>query len=120
MKGFKDFLLRGNLIELAVAFIMGTAFALVVSSFTAIITDAIGLIAGVPDFSNAAVGGINVGAFINALLNFVIVAAVLYFVVVLPYNKFKALTEKPKEEEEAQFTTQEQLLVDIRDLLRGR
>lgn len=120
MKGFKDFLLRGNLIELAVAFIMGTAFALVVSSFTAIITDALGKIGGIDGFSQTAVAGINIGAFITAALNFVIVAAVLYFAVVLPYNKYKALTTKNRESEEAKFTTQEQLLVEIRDLLRGR
>ena len=120
MKGFKDFLLRGNLIELAVAFIMGTAFALVVSTFTAILTDALGKLAGVDAFSTTAVAGINIGAFIAAALNFVIVAAVLYFVVVLPYNKFKALTTRNVESEEAKFTTQEQLLVEIRDLLRGR
>ncbi|MVA76603.1 large conductance mechanosensitive channel protein MscL [Auraticoccus sp. F435] len=120
MKGFKAFLLRGNLIELAVAFILGTAFATVVSTFTAILTDLLGLIAGQPDFSGTAVAGINVGAFINAVLNFFIVAAALYFVVVLPYNKIKARTSKPVEQEEAQFTTSEQLLVEIRDLLRGR
>ncbi len=68
MKGFRDFLLRGNLIELAVAVIMGTVFAAVVKSFTDMIMDIIGLFGGVPDFSQAHRRRINVGAFLSAVL----------------------------------------------------
>ena len=79
LTGFRDFLLRGNLIELAVAVIIGGAFGAVVTAFTKILTDLIGLIFNVPDFSSEAIGGVNVGLFINAVLGFVLTAAVLYF-----------------------------------------
>jgi large conductance mechanosensitive channel len=117
VKGFKDFLLRGNLIELAVAFIMGTAFALVVKSFTDIVVDLVGKIVRVDNFSNAQVAGINVGAFVSALITFVLTAAVLYFAVVVPYNKFSDLRKKEEPEKAA---SSEDLLAEIRDLLRDR
>jgi len=117
VKGFKEFLLRGNLIELAVAFIMGTAFALVVKSFTDIVVDLVGLIVRVDNFSNAQVAGVNVGAFVSALITFVLTAAVLYFLVVVPYNRFSQL--RKTEEPEAAAST-EDLLAEIRDLLRDR
>ena len=90
MKGFKDFLLRGTLVELAVAFIMGTAFAAVTTTFTAIITSLVSKIfGGASDFSSWTPGGLPLGVFLNALIAFVIMAAVLYFLVVTPYNKAK-------------------------------
>jgi large conductance mechanosensitive channel len=119
LAGFRDFLLRGNLIELAVAVIIGTAFGAVVTSFTKILTDLLGLIFNIPDFSSEAIGGVNVGGFINAVLGFVLTAAVLYFGVVTPYNqvseRLKALQEQP---EAAPAVTSEDLLTEIRDLLR--
>ena len=63
VKGFKNFLMRGNLIDMAVAFIMGTAFATVVKSFTTIILDLLGKLGGTPNFSGWVPGGIHVGAF---------------------------------------------------------
>ena len=116
MKGFKDFLMQGNLIELAVAFIMGGAFAAVVTAFTAMIMDLIGKFGGVPDFSKVSVGGISIGAFLTALLSFILIAAVVYFFVVMPYNKFKERTQGTPEE----VPTSEDLLTDIRDLLRAQ
>jgi large conductance mechanosensitive channel len=89
MTGFRAFILRGNLVELAVAFIMGLAFAAVVTSFTTMLMGFIGKIGGRPDFQNAAIAGVNVGLFINALISFVILAAVVYFFVVVPYTKAK-------------------------------
>ena len=74
MKGFKDFLLRGNLIELAVAFIMGTVFAAVVEAFTKIVLDVLGLIVQVEGLSETAVVGINIGNFLTALITFVLTA----------------------------------------------
>lgn len=118
MKGFKDFLLRGNLVELAVAFIMGTAFAAVVTAFTQIIIDLIGLLGGTPDFSNATVGGVNVGVFLTALVAFVIMATVIYFGVVLPYNKARERFET--KDEGSATPSSEELLVEIRDLLKER
>lgn len=118
MKGFKEFLLRGNLVELAVAFIMATAFAAVVTAFTQIILDLIGLAGGMPDFSNAQIGGVNIGVFLTAVVAFIILAAVVYFGVVKPYNKLRERFEKTEEEEAG--PSQEELLVEIRDLLRNQ
>ena len=119
MKGFRDFLMRGNLVELAVAVIIGTAFAAVVKAFTDIITDIIGKAGGVPDFSSTSVAGISVGAFITAVLSFVLTAAVVYFLVVIPYNRvterLKALDDGPVA---PPAVTSEDLLTEIRDLLR--
>ena len=117
MKGFKDFLMRGDLIDLAVAFILGASFGKVVESFTKIIMDIIGLLGGTPDFSKVMVGPINVGVFITAAVAFLILSAVLYFGVVKPYERLKGLTSKPTKAEPA-APTSEELLVEIRDLLK--
>lgn len=119
MKGFKEFLMRGNLVELAVAFVIGASFATVVDSFTAMFVYVLGLLGGTPDFSSFKPGGIGVGAFLTALIAFLIVATVIYFGVVLPYNKAKAIFDKNKEEEEA-GPTSEELLTEIRDVLKSR
>ncbi|MCC2592048.1 large conductance mechanosensitive channel protein MscL [Tessaracoccus sp. OS52] len=120
MKGFKEFLLRGNLIELAVAFIMASAFAAVVTAFTQVIIDLIGLLGGVPDFSNTAVGGVNVGVFLTALVAFLIMATIVYFGIVLPYNRLRERFDKKGDSEADATPTSEELLVEIRDLLRER
>lgn len=117
MKGFKEFLLRGNLIELAVAFIMGTVFAAVVKTFTQIVVDLLGLVVKVKSLSQTAVGGVNVGEFLTAVITFVLTAAVIYFFVVVPYNKFSDI-RKGEEPEKAAST--EDLLAEIRDLLRAQ
>jgi large conductance mechanosensitive channel len=116
MSGFKNFLLRGNLIELAVAFIMATAFAKVVTEFTNLVMSLIGKVGGNPDFSTVTVGGVNVGLFINALVAFVIIAAVVYFFIVVPYTHAK---EKffPAE---AAGPSEVELLIEIRDALATR
>jgi large conductance mechanosensitive channel len=105
MKDFKEFLLRGNLVELAVAVVIGVAFtALVTSLVETLITPLIAAIGGQPDFS-ALDFTINdstfrYGAFINALLSFLIIAAVVYFLVVKPVNALMARrkTEEPVDE----------------------
>ena len=117
MKGFKDFLLRGNLIELAVAFIMGTVFAAVVEAFTKIVLDLLGLIVRVEGLSETTVVGINIGNFLTALVTFVLTALVLYFVVVVPYNRLSAIR---KQDEPEKAASAEDLLAEIRDLLRAR
>lgn len=117
MQGFKEFLLRGNLIELAVAFIMGGAFATVVESFTKILMDILGKFGGQPDFSQVTVSGINVGVFLTALVAFVILAFIVYFFIVKPYNVVKTRFEK---EDEAEVSAEEALLVEIRDLLKAQ
>jgi large conductance mechanosensitive channel len=117
LQGFKEFLLRGNLIELAVAFIMGTVFARVVEAFTKIVLDLLGLVVRVEGLSGIAVSGINVGNFVTALITFVLTAAVLYFLVVVPYNRFSRIRQKDEPQKPA---SSEDLLAEIRDLLRAQ
>ncbi|HET6563391.1 MAG TPA: MscL family protein [Marmoricola sp.] len=117
MSGFKAFILRGNLVELAVAFIMGAAFATVVTAFTAMLMGFIGKLGGQPDFGEVEVAGVNVGEFINALVAFLLLAAVVYFFVVVPYTKAK---EKFFPSTEPDGTPEDiVLLTEIRDALRG-
>jgi len=118
MKGFKDFVMRGNLVEIAVAFIIATAFAVVVTTFTAVILSLIGKIFGKPDFNSFHPGGVPIGAFITALIAFLILAAIVYFFVVKPYEAAKARWGKaPEEEAPAEEIT---LLREIRDSLQSR
>ena len=94
LSGFREFIMRGNVIDLAVALVVGLAFAGVVNSFVAdILTPLLGLI-GVPDFSALATtlpsgATINWGQFLNALIAFLLVAAAIYFFVVIPMNKLE-------------------------------
>ena len=118
VQGFKEFILKGNLVEIAVAFIMGLAFASVVTEFTNVLMGFIGQIGGQPDFSKVEVAGVNVGLFINALISFVLVALVLYFLVVVPYNK--ALAHFKKEEPPTVKPDDLLVLEEIRDLLAER
>jgi large conductance mechanosensitive channel len=123
LKGFKDFLLRGNVIELAVAVVIGAAFTAVVTSFTtSLLEPLIALVAG---------GGENGGEFVidqqhfrwgavvNQIITFVLTAAVIYFVVVTP---MKIVVERRRRGEETGPVepTQVELLVEIRDLLRAQ
>jgi len=92
IKGFKDFILRGNVIDLAVAVVIGAAFGAVVTSFVDdILMQIIAAIFGQPDFSGLTVeignGVIRYGSFLNYLISFLLVAAAIYFVVVVPMNK---------------------------------
>ena len=95
MKGFRNFISRGNLIDLAVAVVIGTAFTAVVTAIVAdLITPLIAAIGGQPDFSKLTftVHGstFKYGAFINALISFLIIAAVVYFLIVAPMAKITA------------------------------
>ena len=118
MQGFKEFILKGNLVELAVAFIMAAAFALVVTTFTGVLMGFIGKIGGQPDFSSVELAGVNVGNFLNALIAFLIIGAVVYFFVVTPYNKMLERTKK--EEPPAAKADDVLVLEEIRDLLASR
>jgi large conductance mechanosensitive channel len=119
LQGFKDFLLRGNLIDLAVAFILGASFGNVVTTFTQIVMDVIGLVGGNPNFDTVTIGGVNIGKFITALVSFVIMAAIVYFGVVRPYQLISAKLKKPADDTPAAPTTEE-LLTEIRDLLKAK
>jgi len=121
---FKAFLLRGNVVDLAVAVVIGTAFAAVVSAFVAdILTPLIAAIFGSPDFSGLVFhvhGSVfRYGSFLNALLAFVSVAAVVFFFVVKPMNVLAARRAAGEEPEAAPApTVDQQLLAEIRDLLQ--
>ncbi len=118
MKGFKEFILRGNLVELAVAFVMAAAFTAVVTALVQVILDLIGKIGGTPDFSGYQPGGVHVGVFLTALIAFLILAAVVYYAVVVPYLAARARFQ-PDQAESAP-TEDVTLLTEIRDLLRER
>ncbi|HQR26338.1 MAG TPA: MscL family protein [Nocardioides sp.] len=113
MSGFKNFILRGNLVDLAVGIIIGVAFAAVVTTFTQWLTSLL------PDsldnvFSNKEN---SFGAFLNALIAFVIMAAVVYFFVVVPYTKAK---EKYFPSPEPGTPDDVVLLTEIRDAIRAQ
>jgi large conductance mechanosensitive channel len=115
--GFKNFILRGNLIELAVAFIMATALAVVVIATVDVLMDVIGKAGGTPDFSNWEPSGISVGAWLTALISFLVLAAIVYFVIVKPYTTAK---ERYFPSEEEGTPADVAVLEEIRDLLRAR
>jgi large conductance mechanosensitive channel len=131
LKGFREFILRGNVVDLAVAVVIGAAFGAVVTALVSdLITPLIAAIGGEPDFNNLkfTVNGstFRYGHFINAVISFVIIAAAIYFLVVLPLNKLAerrarqlAATngETPAPVEKAEDVL---LLEQIRDLLASQ
>jgi large conductance mechanosensitive channel len=103
LREFRDFLMRGNLVELAVAFVMGLAFAALIMAFVdGLVMPIIAMIIGKPDFSdltftiNDAV--FRYGAFITATITFVATAAAVFFFVVKPYDAVRARLTQPEEE----------------------
>ena len=107
MRGFKTFLLRGNVVDLAVGVVIGIAFGTVITAFVKdLVTPLIAAIGGQPDFSSLYFTVNNskflYGDFINAMLAFVIVAAVIYFFVVMPYT---AMVSRSRKEPPADPTT---------------
>ncbi|MDO4432406.1 MAG: large conductance mechanosensitive channel protein MscL [Aerococcaceae bacterium] len=115
LKDLKAFLLRGNILDLAVAVVIGGAFGAIVASFVAdIVTPIIGMIFGQPDFSAIKLGSIMIGNFINAVINFLIIGTTLFFVVKAAE---KAMPKKVEEPAAPAGPTQEELLAEIRDLL---
>lgn len=134
VKGFREFILRGNVIDLAVAVVIGTAFTAIVTSLvTNVFNPIIGALFNAKNLSTALVvqiptatgdtADIRFGAFLAAVINFVIIAAVVYFVFVLPINAFmkRAFLRKQEEPVSAKPAppTELDLLAQIRDLLEG-
>lgn len=129
LTGFRDFVLRGNIIELAVAVVIGTAFAALVGGFTEYMINpvlaAVGGGGDVPGMSVLLRAGnpatlVNFGAVLGAVIQFLITAAVVYFVFVLPMN---TLSEKRRQDEipaEDAPAADVELLREIRDLLRAQ
>jgi large conductance mechanosensitive channel len=114
MTGFKSFLLRGNLVELAVALIMALAFTAVVTATVDLMMGLVGKIGGQPDFSGWQPGGLPVGAWLTALISFLVLSGVVYFLIVQPYTKAK---ERYFPAEEEGTPADVALLQEIRDLL---
>lgn len=134
IKGFKDFIMRGNVVELAIAVVIGTAFAAVVDTFVSSIVTPILNVFGSPDTggwgidlrAGDTVDGVNptlidLGAIVNALIVFLITAAVVYFVFVVPMNRFTEMQKKRKGiQEDVPEPTDTELLTEIRDLLKAQ
>ncbi len=134
IKGFKEFIFRGNVVELAVAVIIGGAFGAIVTSLVKdVFTPLIGLIVGKPDFSSIIIGGTKVvkdgqevveggimlGNFLNAVLSFLLVAIAVYLFIVLPLKKYQALKEKEPAPAVPPAPPEDvALLREIRDLLQ--
>ena len=117
MKGFKEFLLQGNLVEIAVGLIIASSFGAVVAKFTDLLLAGIAKVIGAPpEFDAFKPGGLPVGAFITAVVAFLILAAVVYFGVVKPYTH---LRERFMTEQEAEVEESVELLREIRDSLRA-
>jgi large conductance mechanosensitive channel len=114
MSGFKNFILRGNLVELAVALIMALAFAAVIKATVDLLMGIIGKAGGHPDFSSYRPGGLLIGVWITAVISFLITAAVVYYVIVKPYTLAK---ERYFPSPEPGTPEDVKLLQEIRDLL---
>lgn len=100
LKGFRDFVFRGNVVDLAVAVIIGAAFNAIVASLVAdVFNPLIAATVGKPDFSKVILyvgnGQIKVGDFLNATISFLIVAAVVYLIIIVPMNAVQARLKKP-------------------------
>lgn len=128
LKGFKEFIMRGNVLDLAIAVVIGTAFATVVKTVVDnLVQPLINVLAG-----GSATGlswriiddnpktTIDFAAILNAAIVFVLTAAVVYFVLVVPMKKIQERRARGQEPEPAELSTEEQLLTEIRDALRSR
>jgi large conductance mechanosensitive channel len=128
LRGFRDFIMRGNVVDLAVAFVIGVAFAAVVTAFTSNIINP--LVAAVGGTSVHGLGFqlvasnpktvVDFGAVISAIINFVIVAAVIYFVLVVPMNRLAERRRRGQEPEPVAPAEDILLLQQIRDILQDR
>ncbi|HTL42106.1 MAG TPA: large conductance mechanosensitive channel protein MscL [Pseudolysinimonas sp.] len=129
LKGFREFILRGNVIDLAVAVVIGSAFTAIVNGLVeGIFNPLISLLFNASQLETAGVilrGGeepivLSWGLVISALIKFVLIAAVVYFALIVPMNYLKKVTQRKKDEEKPAETplTETDLLVQIRDLLK--
>ena len=123
IKEFREFALKGSLLDVAVGFVLGAAFATVVTSLVEdVITPLIAGIFGAPDFSELSIrvgeSEIMYGNFLNAVIAFLLVALALFFFVVKPVNSIKARFAKEEEAEEAAPSDEAVPLAEIRDELR--
>ena len=126
LKGFRDFIMRGNVVELAVAVVIGAAFSQVVNAVVkGLIEPLIAAIFGKPDLTKVAAFTLNnanfsIGLILNAIVNFLIIAAVIYFLIIVPMNRLAELRKRGDEPEPTAPAEDVLLLQEIRDLLRQR
>ena len=124
LKDLKAFLLRGNIVDLAVAVVIGAAFGAIVTSFvndiiTPLILNPAMKAAGVEKIAQLSWNGVAYGSFLSAVINFLVVGSVLFFVVKAA-EKAQNLGKKEEAAEEEAAPTQEELLAEIRDLLANK
>jgi large conductance mechanosensitive channel len=126
LKGFREFITKGNVIDLAVAVVIGAAFTQVVNAVVQwLVTPLIAAIFGQPDLDDVATFTINgaqfsIGAILTAVINFLLVAAAVYFVLIAPLNKYRELRAEGAEEEPQAPPEDLLVLQEIRDLIRDR
>lgn len=126
LNGFKEFIMRGNVVELAVAVVIGGAFARLVNAVVdAIITPLIAMLFGEPNLSNVLSFTLNgahfyPGAVADAVISFLLIAAAVYFVIVVPINKLSSLRKRGVEPEPEAPAEDVLLLQEIRDLLANQ
>ena len=123
LKGFKDFISRGNVVELAVGVIIGAAFKNIVDALVdGIINPLIAAVIGKPDFSDAFILTLNgtdvkFGLLITAVINFIVMAFAIYFCIVVPMNALNARRKKAKDDAPKEISDEVKLLTEIRDAL---
>jgi large conductance mechanosensitive channel len=124
LQGFKDFIMRGNVVDLAVGIVIGAAFTALITAFT---TSFLEPLIRVPGGGGELAGSFTIrgqefdwAAFINALITFILIAAALYFLVVLPMNKLAQRRKEGKEPEPQAPSEEVRLLTEIRDALRAQ
>ena len=123
LKGFKEFISRGNVVELAVGVIIGAAFKNIIDALVdGIINPLIAAVIGKPDFSDAFILTLNgsdvkFGLLITAIINFILMAFAIYFCIVVPMNALNARRKKDEEETVEEASDEVKLLTEIRDAL---
>ena len=123
LKGFKEFISRGNVVELAVGVIIGAAFKNIVDALVdGIINPLIAAVIGKPDFSDAFILTLNgtdvkFGVLITAVINFLLMAFAIYFCMVVPMNALNARRKKAKDDAPKEISDEVKLLTEIRDAL---
>lgn len=126
LKGFKEFIMRGNVVDLAVAVVIGAAFGKIVTALVdGLINPLVAAIFGRPDVTQVGTFTINeakfsIGLILQEMINFLFVAAAIYFVIVVPINKLNERRKRQTEPEPETLTTDQELLTEIRDALRTR
>ncbi|WP_165164452.1 large conductance mechanosensitive channel protein MscL [Corynebacterium qintianiae] len=128
LEGFRDFIMRGNVIDLAVGVVIGSAFTAIVTAFSTNIINPLISSLGGTDYGfgfNAIPGNdatfLNFGALLTAIINFLLIAAVVYFLIVAPMNKLDEMQKRRRGiSEDEPAPTDTELLTEIRDLLAGQ